>query len=845
MAGKHGHVLYYQMPVQKVIERLNSSSTGLCSKESIKRIRDFGQNKVSFPRSASWRRVYLRQFDGWLTILLLASAALSWYTGEWQAAIALLTILVINSVVQFWQDYRPPSFPELRHRLAHASANVLRDGVLVTKSSQNLVLGDVVFFAAGDPIPADIRLVKVKNVCIDEAELTGTAYPAHKFVHTISNDALLERQQNLAFMGTSVITGEGWGVVIATGNATEIGKIIGTHQLSKRDETAKTAHEKFVIRSLLLTVLLAAGLPLLASFSGLAAHMVLFFVVAIAVSLTPMWLPLETLASHLSITAKLKRLGIRTKNVSVASAIGKCNTLVVNRDKLPKEISVNNFFIGRDSYEVTGRSYQPVGRVKHENRWLHKTELENMAFFFRAAVFTANANLLPPDDDYDKWRCLGSPEDGALLSLAMKAGLAVEHIREATSELAHFAATRGSNGTSSVRAFGNGEQVYVFVKDSPEQILENCQEIWDHGHIRPMSEKDKEFLRQTARQVTKDGNQMTALAYRQLPQATNLQKLDSSTAQQNLTWLGMLSFSNSQSVALPNNFEIFDAPHKQFSYGHTAAVGNCLRDLPLFEQASVSFAFQSSPIPVKQSADFIIKKDDLHIISNAKTLCRTILDRQENLFVSHLFSSSALLLVVVASLVAGVFDAAPPALSLLQLVALAFLVQLLPLRALFSSRPNVKLANQGKNLGSVLTAGLACLNYVWFFARNNINLAGLSSSSVIHERATTLVFLTISLCLLTALIEQTNLKRLIGRCRKHYTFWLSILGSLCILGVIIYVPGINSFFKSARLSTIDVLYALAAAVIFSTIRAFQCYERKHHRHEILALHRATTQKTAS
>jgi Ca2+-transporting ATPase len=379
----------------------------------------------------------------------------------------------------------------------------------------------------------------------------------------------------------------------------------------------------------------------------------------------------------------------------------------------------------------------------------------------------------------------------------------------------------------------------VFVRGVSESVLARCDEIWDHGHIRRLSARDRQRISQELPEAT----QTIALAYRMLPAATKLKSLSKDQAESKLTWIGLVSLEDPVKPGVP-------------------AAMAAARRLRLRVNIVTSAQSQSanSLNPDGQAVAVADSHTDFPTLVAAILASRASVQNLKTAAFSCLTASAAVLIVVLASLATALAFQLPPALSVMQILAISLLAALPPATALAweksdpSRQPQhnhprqLSLARASASIFwcGLLIGGLAFANYLWVFARNHVDPGGLGAASLIHQKATTLAFLTIVLCQLAVVLQYRSRQGLFTRYQLHNKkLWLALAFSLACTLAIIYVPFLSPFFGASSLGLTSWLSALAATVLFILIREFQRYEQQHHRHVVLKLHQASQQKPAS
>ena len=216
---------WYKQSIEEVLTKVDSQTTGLSKEEREARLKNNGPNQMEEKEQVKlWRKI-AKHFTDLLMIVLIAAALLKFATGELAEGGIIFLVVIINGFVGYWQERKAEESLDGLKQMMGQEATVLNEGQPLKLDSENLVKGDVVILKAGDVIPADLRLIEVHDLTVEESILTGESEAVEKTVAVIPQNALAGDQLNMAFSGTLVQTGSAFGVVVETGDATEIGKI--------------------------------------------------------------------------------------------------------------------------------------------------------------------------------------------------------------------------------------------------------------------------------------------------------------------------------------------------------------------------------------------------------------------------------------------------------------------------------------------------------------------------------------------------------------------------------------------------------------------------------------------
>lgn len=544
---------YYRLSPEEVIKSLDSNAKGLPEKEAEVRLEQLGHNNLTKSRHELGLITFIRQFKNLLVIMLLSSAAFSIYLKDSKTALILIAIALMNASVGYFQEHKAGRLMASLERLLVPQAKVLRNGELTETSSINLVDGDIVYIEEGDSVPADLRIIQEEEFSTNDFALTGESSPSRKFIHPISNNVPLGNRHNLTFMGTTVATGKCYGIVIATGMHTELGRIASLSQATKSQSSPLQREMNHLSTRLAQgTVILSILLVLIALHSHLSLRESILFGIGIGAAMIPNGLVAEvniTLATTASRLAKAKAL---IKKLSAVETLGATNFILTDKTgTLTKnEMTVESVLIGRSQYQVTGSGYQNNGQILNNSaKPLSVEELKDLELFFETGILASNAHVNPPDKDHNTWYVVGDPTEGALITLARKAGLDSDVINNLMPEIKEYQFDSARKILSSIRMRGN--QTIVFLKGAPEAILSHSTDVWDHGHIRKLLRDDRDFFNDYNEQQAKNTMRNLAFAYRVIDGKFKLKDWPMEKVERDLTFLGIVSMADPLRETVP------------------------------------------------------------------------------------------------------------------------------------------------------------------------------------------------------------------------------------------------------------------------------------------------------
>ncbi|MGV3570799.1 MAG: HAD-IC family P-type ATPase [Ramlibacter sp.] len=458
--------------------------------------------------------------------------------GHWVDSGVIAAAVLVNALVGFVQEGKAErSLQAIRHLLS-PHAVVLRDGRQHDVEAADLVPGDVVLLASGDSLPADVRLLQARNLHVDESVLTGESVPAAKDVDPVAADAATADRRCMGYAGTLVTQGQARAVVVATGAATEMGRI--GRMLAAVEQGTTPLLEKMAAFSRRLTIVILGTAALLFVFGtwlrGMTAAETFLAAVGLAVSAIPEGLPaILTITLAIGVQRMARRHAV-IRRLPAVETLG--SVTVICSDKTGtltrNEMTVQSVVCAGLSIEVEGAGYAPEGALRLDG---HVLEPARMAQVAPALLRLAEAAVLCNDaslhEDDQGWRLAGDPTEGALLTLALKAGLNPAELRLERERLDVIPFESEHRYMASLHRRGSGN--VLLVKGAPERVLAMCaQQAGRDGRAEPL---DAGSWRTAVDAQAGAGRRVLALAEREPFAGPDLRQSD---VEQGLTLLGIV-----------------------------------------------------------------------------------------------------------------------------------------------------------------------------------------------------------------------------------------------------------------------------------------------------------------
>ncbi len=503
----HSVSVWHARPFETVVAEMRASLDGLSEVEVEARRAAYGWNVLPEPpRPSAWKR-FFRQFDNVLIYILLGSAVIAALLDHWVDVGVIVGVVLVNALIGYIQEGKAEEALEAVRRLLSPLARVWRGGHLIEVPARELVPGDIVVIEAGDRVPADLRLLRVKELRIDESALTGESVPITKTVEPLPEASSLSDRTNMAWAGTLVTYGQGVGIVVATGSSTEVGRITSLLTETSSVETPLLRKLNQFGRYLVVFILAMVGLVFVAGlFQGYTMAEMFMVAIAIAVAAIPEGLPAIitiTLAIGVQIMARRRAIVRRLPAIEALGAV-----TVICSDKTgtftKNEMTVRAIITAQRRYEVTGAGYAPEGHIQCEGKPVSPESDPDLLWLLRVGLLCNEAQLLHKDG---QWILRGDPTEGALLPLAHKAGLDPQVIRRdfPRIDLLPFASEKQYMAT--LHQESSGRRV-ILLKGAPERVFAL-------SGVGAYEEK-LEFWRQAVRSLAGKGMRVLAFALREV-----------------------------------------------------------------------------------------------------------------------------------------------------------------------------------------------------------------------------------------------------------------------------------------------------------------------------------------
>ena len=504
---------WHSQTVPDVLARLSTTQTGLGSEEARRRLEIHGPNELQLvARSSAWHTL-ASQFKNTLVIILLTATLLSGLLGHALEAVVIAVIVLFAVMLGFLQEFRAERALEALREMAAPVGHAIRDGVEIAIPARELVPGDVIVLRMGDRVPADARIVVAITLAVDEAALTGESAAVEKLSDRLDASALpIADRRNMAYAGTLVTRGRGQAVVVATGMATEFGRI---SDLVQSVQSGRTPLQENLNRLgsvlgkaalVIVAVIVALGL-----WRGMPPLEMFIFGIALAVAFVPEALPaVVTISLAVGVRRMVKRQALvrrlpAVETLGSTSAICSDKTGTLTRNEMTvRRIATSDGVLG-----VSGAGYDPTGDFLKDG--ITAQPGAAVRKLLRAAVLASDARVLL--GERGRWRVEGDPTEGALIVAAGKAGIDQAALNIEQPRRNEIAFTSERRRMTTLHG-ADGSVMTAYSKGAAEVILPDC-ETWEQnkGEAR-LEHPDRQAILAVEQAMASAGLRVLAIAWK-------------------------------------------------------------------------------------------------------------------------------------------------------------------------------------------------------------------------------------------------------------------------------------------------------------------------------------------
>jgi len=505
------HPWHIETP-EKVYSLLGTDGSGLGDSEATLRLIKYGENKLPETASDSLLVVFLRQFQSPLIYVLIAAGGAVLVLGETLDAAVIFAVIFINAIIGSVQEGRAQNTLASLKKFVETRATVLRDGQEIIIADKEVVPGDIIIIQEGERIPADARLISLRNLRIDEAALTGESSPVRKTINPLEGASLaVAERRNMLFKGTHVRTGTGHAIVTGTGLNTEIGTIARAIASITSDTPLKKDIEKLARLIIFVTALIASSLFTVGIMMGKAPSEMFLTVVALSVSVIPEGLPIVLTLVLATGVYRMGKQNALVKKMHAVDALGQVDILAVDKTgTLTKnEMVVQTVYANKKYFNVAGVGYEPHGKISLNDHEIEPALHPELIIAGKISSLTAAARVVWSNKEH-QWNISGDPTEAAMLVLSQKLGFHKDVLEGESPVLAEMPFDYTLKYHAVLNKVGNTS--VLSLAGAPEIILDYCNTIWVDGQNVPLDSKTLPEVEEALLSMSKKGLRVIALA---------------------------------------------------------------------------------------------------------------------------------------------------------------------------------------------------------------------------------------------------------------------------------------------------------------------------------------------
>jgi len=610
--GKPEHP-YYQQTVDDTLANINSTPDGLSSTEALARLQQYGENALPQKKGKSaWLR-FLAHFNDVLIYVLLVAALLKLFMGHWVDMFVILGVAIINALIGHIQESNAEKSLQSIRNMLSSEAVVVRQGNHETIPTTALVPGDIVVIRAGDRIPADLRVIEAHNLRVEEAILTGESTVVEKNSDALSGELPLGDRYNLLYSGTTVSSGGGKGVVVATGGETELGHINQMMSDIEKHRTPLMVQMDKLGKTIFITILVMMVALFIFSllFRDMPVSELVLSLISLAVAAVPEGLPaIISIILSLGVQAMARRKAIIRKLPTVETlgamtviCSDKTGTLTMN------EMTVKAVITADTTYRVEGDSYEPVGNIHpvDDPTPVSVTQGSLLERYLRTIDLCNDSQLIK--DEQGLWKITGGPTEGALKVLAAKVPLPALDT-EMRSKIPFDSQYKYMS-----TLYRLGDEEVILITGAPDVLFRLCQFQQTNDGLQPF---DQPYWEGKIEEYAREGLRMVAAAWK--PAREGQRELTHADLQDGVILLGIAgmmdpprpeaitAIADCLQAGIRVKMITGDHPQTAMSIGQMLGIGNAAsaitgRELEVMDDNQLSEAAQQYDIFARTSPE--------------------------------------------------------------------------------------------------------------------------------------------------------------------------------------------------------------------------------------------------
>ena len=546
----------HDIPIDEVIEHLQSHYDGLSSNEAEKRLIWYGKNHIDTGEKTSALSLFLEQFKDILVLILIAAGIITAIIGIIEYNIdqavdflAIAIVVILNASLGFYQEYSAEKAIESLKKLAVSEVTVIRKKTKIKINAEDIVPGDIVILEAGTLVPADVRLIEAYELYTSEAILTGESLPVRKRIGIVTTKTSIHDRYNIVWKGTTITTGSGTGIVIATGLQTELGKIAASLSEIKSEDTPLQKRLKEFAAQLAIAVIILSAFILVLGLFFLHQDLANMFIfsIGLAVAAVPEGLPAVLTLSLALGVSKMSQKKALIRRLPAVEVLGSATVICTDKTgTLTKnEMTVQAIWTDDERYTVSGTGYSLNGDILLSATGVPYKHNSNSTLdhIIEGCLLVNDASIIP-QPDHGSFKIFGDPTEVALLVLGAKAGLTVHDLEQIWTKKYVFPFDSDRKRMSAILQNKHTQQYVLLVKGAVDVLLDLCSSHFINNEPILLTEQDKERIKSASEGYSKSfAYRNLGFALRTINQNTAEELLlseDHMEAERDLTFIGFV-----------------------------------------------------------------------------------------------------------------------------------------------------------------------------------------------------------------------------------------------------------------------------------------------------------------
>lgn len=544
---------YHSFSVEETFTLLNTDENGISDSEAESRLKKYGLNELVEEKKTTPLEIFINQFKSILIVILVIAAGISGLIlHEYTDMAVILIIVVLNSIIGFFQEYRAEKAVEALKKMVSPTCRVIRDGAIKEITASTVVPGDILVIQDGDRIPADGRLIEAYNLKIDESPLTGESSTVTKNTEKLELSTPLAQRANRIYMGTYTTYGRGTAVITSTGMATEFGNIAKLIQSIEEEDSPLKQKTERLGRQLGLIALIGCVIVFTVDYlNGIKFVDSFMSAVSLAVSAIPEGLP-TVMVITLSIGAQhMARNNAIIRKLNSVETLG--TTTVICSDKTgtitKNEMTVRQIATTSHRITVTGEGFNPTGGFEADGNIIQPKENPELELILETGLLCNDSQIIQ-DDEIGPY-ITGDPTEGAILVAAVKAGIIPEELEHQNPRVweAPFDSVRKMMST--LNRIDGGTRVHA--KGAPEVILGKCNRYYVNGAEHELTEEQTKSIQNQIKSMGEKALRVLAFAYKNQPDSIMYTQED---VESELVFVGLMGMMDPPREAVPHAIQL-------------------------------------------------------------------------------------------------------------------------------------------------------------------------------------------------------------------------------------------------------------------------------------------------